>query len=302
MRRIRWFSKTRERRAASRLADAAVRAFYWGGTSSASKKVRDIGPGGAFIETTDRWRSGTLIHLVLADGLPDQALEQEHLDGASGLVGMWARVVRSAADGLAVEFLYLDGAERRHLKRFLAGLHAEKNAMGKNGSNGNSENGQSLVEFALVVPLLLLLIINIVNFGGLFYTWITVAHAARTGAQYMILGGASIGMPSPPSNAEIVQLVTEDVPLPDKATLLQVRVCTNNNSTVSCAGSGTAVDPPPDSPAEPYPEAGYFVLGTVDVTYQYQPFIPLWEFPGLAIHATLPPTTVQRRAAMRFIQ
>src|SRR4051794_26574796 len=45
--------------------------------------------------------------------------------------------------------------------------------------------GQSLVECALVIPLLLLLIVNVVNFGAFLYAWITVANAARTGAQYL---------------------------------------------------------------------------------------------------------------------
>ena len=50
-------------------------------------------------------------------------------------------------------------------------------------SRRQSCSGQALIEFSLVLPLLLLLIVNVVNFGGLLYAWVTVSNAARTGAQ-----------------------------------------------------------------------------------------------------------------------
>jgi hypothetical protein len=30
--------------------------------------------------------------------------------------------------------------------------------------------------------------------------------------------------------------------------------------------------------------------------------VPLWDFPALGIHATLPATTIHRRASMRALQ
>jgi Flp pilus assembly protein TadG len=44
--------------------------------------------------------------------------------------------------------------------------------------------GQSLVEFALIVPVLLLLLLLTVDFGRLFYSWITVHNAARVAANF----------------------------------------------------------------------------------------------------------------------
>jgi hypothetical protein len=64
---------------------------------------------------------------------------------------------------------------------------------------------------------------------------------------------------------------------------------------VTCAGPGTSV-PPAD------PEPTTYVLATVDVTYTYQPPVPLWSFPNLGIRATLPPATLHRRGVMRMIQ
>lgn len=53
------------------------------------------------------------------------------------------------------------------------------------------ERGQSLVEFALIVPLFLLLVFAIVDFGMGFYSWITVTNAAREGARVGVVGADS---------------------------------------------------------------------------------------------------------------
>ena len=47
----------------------------------------------------------------------------------------------------------------------------------------NGEKGQALVEFALLVPIFLILLFAIVDFGMGFYTWITVTNSAREGAR-----------------------------------------------------------------------------------------------------------------------
>jgi Flp pilus assembly protein TadG len=50
--------------------------------------------------------------------------------------------------------------------------------------NRKSEAGAALVEFAIAVPLLLLLLVGLVEIGRLTYFGIQVANAARAGAQY----------------------------------------------------------------------------------------------------------------------
>jgi hypothetical protein len=45
------------------------------------------------------------------------------------------------------------------------------------------EDGQSLVEFALVIPIFLLVLFAIVDFGMAFHAWITVTNSAREGAR-----------------------------------------------------------------------------------------------------------------------
>ena len=52
------------------------------------------------------------------------------------------------------------------------------------GKRHKGERGASLVEFALIMPLLLILVLGIVEFGYLFAQFNEVRHAAREGARY----------------------------------------------------------------------------------------------------------------------
>ena len=44
--------------------------------------------------------------------------------------------------------------------------------------------GQALVEFALVLPVLALLLVLAIDFGRVFFGWVSVTNAARIGANY----------------------------------------------------------------------------------------------------------------------
>ena len=46
-----------------------------------------------------------------------------------------------------------------------------------------TEAGQSLVEFAMVLPFFLVFLFALVDFGRAFYTWLLVTNAAREGAR-----------------------------------------------------------------------------------------------------------------------
>lgn len=60
------------------------------------------------------------------------------------------------------------------------------------------EIGQSAAEFAIIVPVLLLLLVAIADFGRVFFVSVAVNNAARAGAQYgsqsVITAADSIGM------------------------------------------------------------------------------------------------------------
>lgn len=46
------------------------------------------------------------------------------------------------------------------------------------------ERGQAVVEFALILPLMILLVLIAIDFGRLFYTYVGMTNAAREGAAY----------------------------------------------------------------------------------------------------------------------
>jgi Flp pilus assembly protein TadG len=200
-----------------------------------------------------------------------------------------------------------------------------------NPEHSQQRTGQALIEFAIVVPLLLILIVNIVNFGGLYYAFVEVGNASRTAGDYTIMGSVSYSGSNPsgaagptlqaPSDsglagAQLVanMLATDMLSLPNRTSIL-VRVCRDNpssapisgatcnvcnNSTgsMSCAaGSGAfAVNPSPDTSTG---EGSNYTLTWVDVSYTYQPFIPLgFRFPGLGFGVTLPGNLVLHRQSV----
>lgn len=54
-----------------------------------------------------------------------------------------------------------------------------------------TEAGQSLVEFTMILPIFLVLMFGLVDFGRAFYTWMLVTNAAREGARVAAVQGNS---------------------------------------------------------------------------------------------------------------
>ncbi len=61
------------------------------------------------------------------------------------------------------------------------------------------EDGQAMVEFAIVIPVLLMLVLGIIQFGILFNHSLTVADAVRAGARQ---GAVSRTLPGGPAAAK----------------------------------------------------------------------------------------------------
>jgi len=276
-----------EPRRAPRTPAPEVVVHYWDGSAPEGRQLRDISESGAYIYTSERWYLGTVIRIIL-QGYQTE-LRTDGTIGPKASTCIPARVVREGPDGVAVEFVFRDAEEEKTLKAFLAAIPVQP-ARAIVPATPQHRAGQALVEFSLIIPMVFLLAVNAVNFGGFLFAWITVANAARAGAQYMIMSSDSPGAPTPPNNAQITALITSDV-----ASLLNrssVVVATCSNQTTSANGCTTLFDP----------EAPTYTLVTVDVTYTYNPFIPLFSFPRLGISATLPSAAIHRRAVMRMLQ
>jgi len=77
------------------------------------------------------------------------------------------------------------------------------------------EKGQALVEFTLLVPIFLLLLFAIIDFGMGFYSWITVTNAAREGARLGVVMATS---------QQIEDRVYQTADLPNESTQMTVTV------------------------------------------------------------------------------
>jgi Flp pilus assembly protein TadG len=263
--------------------------YYWDGGAPVARDVKDISVSGAFLCTpnSEEFYPGTIVSIVL-----QRASAQDGSAVESDSVHISCKVARRAGDGVGVRFVFGNAAERKSLEKFLRSILKSANG---NAISGKDTEGQALVEFALMVPFLFLLILITVNFGGFLYGWITVANAARAGAQYASLGGASVKGPATPTSAEVQTLITTDA----SSLPAGVSVCVNTNATAS-AITGTCSFTIAAVPADP--EAPQYALVAVDANYQVTSFFPHFEFPALGI-TDLPslPTHIHRRTVMRVL-
>jgi Flp pilus assembly protein TadG len=162
------------------------------------------------------------------------------------------------------------------------------------------DSGQSLLETAIFLPILIFLIAYAVDFGYFFIVSANLASSSRTAAEYSTQGFASPGQLTLPSAGPITDTTTvAGLAVGDLSSLISasttttVQVCSQEigvtNNVANCASygpAGTAYTPGTD------PEAPTFLLNRVDVTYTVQPPIPLSFFsyqlvPSLKFHRQL---------------
>lgn len=104
-----------------------------------------------------------------------------------------------------------------------------------------NQKGQALVEFTIVLPILMLLIMGIFQFGMMLNAYITIGNAAREGARAGIIGS---------SDAEIQNLIISTSPSLEPENLL-VSIIPSGTNRIS---GGTL---------------------TVNVTYNYKLTVPI---------------------------
>jgi hypothetical protein len=163
----------------------------------------------------------------------------------------------------------------------------------------SNERGQALIEFALILPLLFLLIINVVNVGNTCRDWITVSNAARAGAVYLSMGPASASGPVTASAAAVKNLLTGTSG--DLSSLLHYNDTTYTKVFVYGDGvSGADGAGPAD-----LENSSLFSDCSVRVEYLSKPLIPFWDFPNLGVHLTWPPPAgvwIKKTARTRMLQ
>ena len=154
------------------------------------------------------------------------------------------------------------------------------------------QQGQSLIEVALMIPIFTILVCYAVDFGFFFLVATSLNSAARNAMEYSIQGASSPAQAAEPSAAAVSNLAIAAIGLSGaSASTVSVRICSSavgvnsSNNTTQCATPSTgagAVTGTPDID----PESPRFQLNRVDVVYTVTPPVPIpvSVFPTLTFH------------------
>ena len=192
-------------------------------------------------------------------------------------------------------------------------------------------SGQALIESAILIPFLLMLVFNAINFGYFYYVAMNMSAATRSGALYAILGpdtpvdtssmftgsfapAATTTQCKGATDCSVAYVVYQDMlgSLPSAAANASVQVCSQSFGTsgtgatlkATCTSAGTATFTG-GAPSDPEAGTANFILHQVDVKYTFSPLIPGTPFGAILLAtptctATSPITcTFHRKVLMR---
>jgi hypothetical protein len=137
----------------------------------------------------------------------------------------------------------------------------------------SNERGQALPEFALVLPILMVIVFGIVDFGKAFNYWNSATHIAAEGARYAAVDGKPYpGSPGTLQAQLLAQGDTEELRGEgnDEASVASAQVCVMFPAT---SGTGTNPDPKRGDPVE------------VEMTFEYS-WIPMLGVDDTSIAST----------------
>jgi Flp pilus assembly protein TadG len=157
----------------------------------------------------------------------------------------------------------LNSAEkRRHIAATVASLRADR-------------RGAAGVEFALLLPVLTLLLMGMFDYGQLAYQTMQVSAAAHAGADYALRNGWNLSaVQSAVTNATtLASVAASPAPTLSKACVISGAIVATAGS--SCASGGTP--------------------GSYAIIYAQAPFSPLVTWSALSL-----PTTITAQAAVRI--
>ncbi len=291
-----WKEQGRLSKREPRYPDPGISVCYWDGGVPVARQLKNISVKGAYLYTPDRWYIGTIMKLALQKKSESAESYNESALQVSG------KVIRHGPDGLGVRFILQSDADRKSIERFIKRATDDRNSRRETRHADSGTHGQALIEFALVLPILFLLVFNTVNFCAFLYAFITVTDAARAGAQYAALGAQSANNPPEASVSNVTNLVLTATSLLPNSGSVTVAVCQNDNGTLTQLRSTSAclsgfTQPPADT--EPVAGTINFANVSVDVKYTYLPLVNLPTIAGWPL--TLPPSTIHKSCVMRIL-
>lgn len=152
-----------------------------------------------------------------------------------------------------------------------------------------AQSGQSLVEFALLTPILVLLVLGVVEMGRYAYLSIVLGNSAEAGAMY---GAQSIPQSSDPTGIQNAALndFQNGQSLPGLTVTSSTACGCDSGGTMTSAGCNTTTNPTAGTCG-----TGHWIV-TVQVTASAT-FSSLFTYPGIP-----PSLTVTRMVTMRVKQ
>jgi len=123
--------------------------------------------------------------------------------------------------------------------------------------NPRDESGAALVEFALVLPLLLLLLFGLLDFGKAFNYWIDETHLANAGARWATVNNN-------PGSGTLQQYILSQADTPE--------LRTGGTSTVPSAAQ-VCISFPTNAQSGTSGQVGDPVQVTVSTEYNWLPFV-----------------------------
>lgn len=165
------------------------------------------------------------------------------------------------------------------------------------------EEGQSLLETAVAMPLLLSIAFNIINLSYCWFMVLALSAAPRQAVEFSTQGGQALSTTSAPTAGMVSQVAYDNMTNAVRGATTAntaVRVCSTSvgvdaaTGISNCSSFGPAFSFPANSAD---PEAPVFVLNRVDVEYTVTPPIP-----GTIFNVVLPTNlNFQRHVSMRSL-
>jgi hypothetical protein len=166
-----------------------------------------------------------------------------------------------------------------------------------------ADDGQSLLETAFTMPLLLGIAFNLINVGYFWVVMLSLSAACRHGVQYSSQGGVAIATVSAPGTTAVSNVVYDNVTNAIKGATtsnVAVQVCSSAKGVNAITGVALCDHFGPAfnfSAPQADPEAPVYVLHRVDVEYTVSPIIP-----GTAFNVLLPSNLkFHRQVSMRSL-
>ena len=113
-----------------------------------------------------------------------------------------------------------------------------RRAVRRTGIRAGCDSGQALYEFALVLPMLLMLLVGIIKFGILFYDYVVLADAVASGARTLATS-RSVGSQTP-NACQLAQTAVQNAALNLNQTSLSVPTPTLASGSCTALAVGTS--------------------------------------------------------------